>query len=746
MNKYYKWKVLLIVAVVAFSIWKAYPPQEKINLGLDLQGGMQLLLQVELDKVPVDAQKDATERAVGVIRNRIDEFGVREPVITKQGRDQVVVQLPGVTDRDRAKDIVAKTAHLEFRLVSDNSDLLQKAQAGTAPEGYELKEMKEKNGGTTQELVSKEALLSGDHLTTASVGFGQYGDPIVQLEFDKEGSKLFDNITFQNIGKRLAIVLDGKVHSAPVIRDRIPNGHAQISGNFTNQEASDLALVLRAGALPAPVHIIEERTVGPTLGKDSIEKGVKAGILGTALVFIFMPVYYLLAGFVADIGLLVYVIMVTGSLAVLGSSLTLPGIAGFILSIGMAVDANVLISERMREEMEIGKTARAAISAGYHRAFAAILDSNITTLITSVLLIFLGTGPVKGFGVTLTIGLIASMFSSLVVTRVLFDFLASRNPNLSLKMMKLIGVTNIRFLRGRFFAYGFSIVTLVVGVSSFFLRGQENFGVEFSGGTLIQIGYKSSIHVDTLRKALEKEGIGESSIQPYGEASLNQFVIKTKSSDTKKIEEATRKVSPDVQILKVDQVGPSVSGDLKSKALWAVFWSSIGILIYLAFRFEWKFAMAAVIALLHDTLFTFGVYALSGREINLAIVAAILTIMGYSVNDTIITFDRVRENLKIVRKKSFSEIVELSINQTLGRTLLTSLTVLFGAFSLFFFGGSGINDFAFMLCIGFTIGIYSTIFVASSVLVDWSGKGGVSAPSQPKVNPNPKPQIAGRKK
>ena len=743
MDKFYKWKVLLIVVLAGLSIWKAWPPKEKINLGLDLQGGMQLLLQVETDKVPAEARRDATDRVVEIVRNRIDEFGVREPVISKQGKDQVVVQLPGVTDRGRAREIVGKTAHLEFRLVSDNSELIKKADEGKAPEGYELKEMKNSSGGTNSVLVSKEVLLTGDHLTTASVGFDQYGQAIVQLQFEKEGAKIFDKITFENVGKQLAIVLDGKVHSAPVIRDRIPNGQAQISGNFSADEASDLALILRAGALPAPVRIIEERTVGPTLGHDSIEKSVRAGALGTLLVFLFMPGYYLLAGLIADIGLVVYMLLVTGSLALFHSSLTLPGIAGFILSIGMAVDANVLISERMREELQTGKTPRAAISAGYHRAFSAILDSNLTTLITSLLLFFFGTGPIKGFAVTLSFGLIASMFSSLTVTRVIFDFLAKNNPNLNLKMNRLIGVTDFRFLRGRFFAYGFSLLTLVVGISTFFLRGRENFGVEFTGGTLIQVGFQKPVESAAFRRALEKAGVKDPSLQFYGDPSQNQFIVKTAAADSKKIEQAASAAAgKDFQVLRVDEIGPTVSGDLKTKALWAVFWSSAGILVYLAFRFEWQFALAAVAALLHDTLFTFGVYALSGREINLPIVAAILTIMGYSVNDTIITFDRVRENLRVVRKKTFSEIVELSINQTLGRTILTSLTVLFGAFSLFLFGGSGISDFAFTLCIGFTIGIYSTVFVASALLVDWKSKPAVKpapAPAPAAAKPKAKP-------
>ena len=717
MDKYYRWKVLLVIAVVALSIWKFYPPQEKISLGLDLQGGMQLLLQVELDKLPPEHREDATDRVVEVIRNRIDEFGVREPVINKQGAEHVVVQLPGITDRERAKEIVGKTAHLEFKIVSDDAELLKEAAAGTVPEGYEYKEYKGP-GGNMPILLEATPVLTGDHLTSASVGFDQYGQPIVQLQFDDEGGKIFDRTTFQNIGKQLAIVLDGKIHSAPVIRDRIPNGQAQISGNFTNEEASDLSLVLRAGALPAPVIIIEERTVGPTLGRDSIEKGIKAAFFGTLLTFIFMPVYYLLAGFIANIGLVVYIVMVMGMLAGLGSSLTLPGIAGFILSIGMAVDANILISERIREEMSLGKNARASVSAGYHQAFSAILDSNVAVFITAVILFFSGTGPIKGFAVTLGLGQIASMFSSLTVTRVVFDFVTKRNPNLKLKMMNWFGTTHFRFLKGRLLAYGFSVLTVGIGITAFWLRGQENFGVEFTGGTMVQVGFQQPVETSTLREALEKEGVASPAVQLYGEAAEHQFVIRTREADSKKVEKAVASLGQ-FEILRVDQVGPAVSADLKTKALWAVFWSSLGILVYVGIRFQWKFAMAAVIALLHDVLFTFGVYALSGREINLPTVAALLTIMGYSVNDTIVIFDRVRENMRGgVRKKTFAEIVELSINQMFVRTQFTSLNVLFGAFALLLFGGGGINDFAFTLCVGFAIGVYTTLFLAPAILVD----------------------------
>lgn len=720
MDKYYKWKVLLIVAATAFCLWKAYPLQEKINLGLDLQGGMQLLLQVDMDKVPDDAKKDVADRVVEIVRNRIDSFGVKEPDISKQGSSQVVVKLPGMTDRDRARDIVGKTAFLEFRLVSEDVDLIKKASEGQVPEGYEYKKVKSEMGDDML-LVSKEALLTGSHLTTASVGFDNYGGAMVQLSFDDEGAKIFDRATFQNIGKRLAIVLDGTVHSAPVIRDRIPNGRAQITGNFKAAEASDLALVLRAGALPAPVSVIEERTVGPGLGKDSIEKSVKAAIFGVIFVFLFMPVYYLLPGVVAAIGLVFYIIFMVGSLAALGATLTLPGIAGFILSVGMAVDANVLISERMREEVMAGKGSRAAMSAGYHKAFSAILDSNLTTLITSALLFIFGTGPVQGFAVTLSVGILASMFSAIVVTRVIFDHMAKNNPNVNLHMNQLFKKTNIQFLKGRLLAYGFSIITVGIGIAAFTMRGAANYGVEFTGGTLVQLGFENAVDMGSLRTALEKEGLKGLTIQRYGEAKENQVIVKMSGNETSRVEKAIRSVTGEkgCEILRVDQIGPSVSKDLTEKALWAVLWSAVGILIYLAWRFEWKFALAAVAALFHDTIFTFGIYALSGREINLPTIAAVLTIMGFSVNDTIVTFDRVRDNMKLMRKTPFSEIVTLSINQTLSRTFLTSFTTILVTLALFLFGGAGINDFAFAMLIGFGVGIYSTIFVATSLVVDW---------------------------
>mgnify|MGYP000863155741 CR=1 FL=1 len=717
MDKNYKWKVLFVISLFAFAVWKCYPLDQKIKLGLDLKGGMQLVLQVDMSKVPENQREDVTERVAEVVRNRIDEFGVVEPEISTQGKDQVVVKLPGITDRERAIQIAGRTAHLEFRLVSDDVNLSSQLEKGVAPKGFEVKKVKDATM-EDQLLVSKEAVLTGEKLTNAAVGFDQYGKPMVELSFDKDGAKIFDRVTFQNIGRRLAIVLDGVVHSAPVIRDRISGGNAQISGGFTNEEAKDLALVLRAGALPAPVKIIEERTIGPSLGRDSIEKSVKAGLFGLAAVVIFMCVYYQLCGLIASVGLLFYTVVVLGAMGMMGATLTLPGIAGFILSIGMAVDANVLIFERIREEVALGKGSRAAVSAGYHKAFSAIFDSNITTLITSAILFIFGTGPVQGFAVTLSIGIVASMISALVVTRVIFDFLTSRNANLKLSMLNFFKKTNIPFLKGRFFAYGFSIIVLGIGIASYVMRSSESYGVEFTGGTFTQLKFEQTVDVAKFREELAKENVGSFSLQQVGIDAENVYAVKFAGHEVVPVENAAKRLAVPYQVQRVDLVGPSVSADLQKKAMLAVLWSCIGILIYVAFRFKFQFSFGAVVALVHDAIFAFGIFMLTGHEINLPIVAALLTIIGFSVNDTIVTFDRLRDNMKIMRKESFMEIVNLSVNQTLGRTILTTATVVFSTSCIYFFGGSEIKDFAFILLLGFGVGIYSTVFVASAIVVD----------------------------
>ena len=380
-----------------------------------------------LEKAEVDKIKDySVEQAVQVIRNRIDQFGVSEPLIQRQGADQILVQLPGITDPDRAIDLIGKTAQLKFHIVDDTVSA-QDAQSGNLPFDDMLlfsKEYDKVTGKLKTEIpyvLKRDAVLTGEYLTDAEVRISsQFNEPYVLIKFDSAGSKIFDEVTGENVGKRLAIVLDNNVYSAPVIRERISGGEAQISGNFLMDEAKDLAIVLRAGSLPAPVNVLENRTVGPSLGFDSVSKGIKAAVIGIALVILFMLFYYRLSGIVANIALVLNFILILGAMAIFGATLTLPGIAGIILTIGMSVDANVLIFERIREEIRIGRTPLNAIEAGYEKAMSTILDANITTLIAALVLFQFGTGPIKGFAVTLSIGILASMFTAIFVTRTIF--------------------------------------------------------------------------------------------------------------------------------------------------------------------------------------------------------------------------------------------------------------------------------------------------------------------------------------
>jgi preprotein translocase subunit SecD len=506
------WKLVLVLAVVVAAVIYMLPtlkpelwPHKTINLGLDLQGGMHLVLEVDTGKAvegtvervsqeireqlkkqrlrnisvrnegsrissqvkeeenvskfkelldddfrdlrKIDEstnngvysivlgltesdreqiEKLAVDQALETIRNRIDQFGVAEPDIRRQGENRILIQLPGIKDTQRAKDLIGKTALLEFKLVDDTASL-DEAMRGDIPPGREILYQVEENPETqrttkTPYLLEKRTLITGASLTDARVQIdSQFNEPYVSINFDKKGARIFERITDKNVNKRLAIVLDNNVYSAPVIQEKISGGQARITGRFTTDEARDLAIVLRAGALPAPVNVLEERTVGPSLGADSINKGLLSMCIGGLLVVIFMVIYYKIAGLIANMALVLNILLIGAGLAGFGATLTLPGIAGIILTIGMAVDANVIIFERIREELALGRTPGAAIDAGYNRATLTILDANVTTLIAALVLFQFGTGPVKGFAVTLSLGVIASLFTALILSRLIFE-------------------------------------------------------------------------------------------------------------------------------------------------------------------------------------------------------------------------------------------------------------------------------------------------------------------------------------
>jgi len=725
-------KSVLILAVMGVCVYFTFPLNKRINLGLDLKGGMHLLLKVDTAKLEGKAKEDAADRALEVIRNRIDQFGVREPSIQRQGEDEIVVQLPGVTDRERAIDLIGKTALLEFKLVSLDAEKIKAAIAGTVPEGFELKYSEDDKEPL---LLESKAIMTGDTLTSAEVSFSQsqFNEPVVSLKFNPEGAKKFAEITAANVGRRLAIVLDGKVQSAPNIREAIPSGEAVISGRFAIEDAQDLALVLRVGALPAPMYIEEERTIGPLLGQDSINKGVRSTLIGCALVLGFMAVYYLLAGLIADVALSLNLIMILGGLGLLpvlfpgvSATLTLPGIAGIALSLGMAIDANVLINERIREELKAGRNLRLAIANGYDRAFSAIFDSNLTTLIAAFLLFQFGTGPIRGFAVTLTIGLIASMFTAIVVTRTIFEILLGLGIiKNSLPMLQLIKETKLDFIGKRRIFYAISVIVIITGLVFYFKRGKEAYGIDFAGGQLQEYSFKTPPSVDKVREILKELNLADASIQQFKD-NPNAVLIRTLEDRNQAITAKLKEVFPeqDIQILRIERVGPVAGSHLKTKAIYALIWSLVGILIYVGFRFKHiNFAAAGVIALLHDVLVALGALAITGRQIDLLSVTAFLTIAGYSINDTIVIYDRVRENIRLYRKLNLLELINLSVNQTLSRTLLTSGATLLVVLAIFFYGGEVLSNFAFCLIVGFISGVYSTIYIASPLVLAWSKKG-----------------------
>ncbi len=721
----FRWRIPLVLIVIALSSWFAFPLQQRISLGLDLQGGMHLVLRVDTDKVPPEARgRDVTGIAIEIIRNRIDQFGVREPLIQREGADHILVQLPGVTDRERALNLIGRTALLKFQLVSDNQRLLQQAIDGRVPSGHELSG--DESGGPL--LLETDGALTGTILTDAWVEAGEMGLPEVSFRLNKEGARAFGMLTGSNVGKRLAIVLDGKVQSAPTIQSRITDS-GRITGRFTREQAHDLAIVLRAGALPAPIVLEEERTVGPTLGRDSIRAGLLASACGGLLVVLFMVAYYRLAGLIAVFALALNLLIILGTLGYLHATLTLPGIAGMILTLGMAVDANVLINERIREELKVGRPLSLAIDAGYEKAFSAIFDSNFTTIISALFLYWFGTGSIRGFATTLITGLVASMFTAIFVTRIFFDLLLASGRLKTLPMMHLIRETNVDFIGKRYIAYAITGLLTVAGAVAFVQRGSQRYGLDFTGGLQQQYRFSKPLAADELRATLSKVGLGHAVIQEFG--TPTEWLIRTPDTTEAGIQQAMERTREALtadfgqahapELSRLEHVGPTVGAVLRQKAWLAMAWSMVGIMLYVAVRFRnFEFGLAGVIALIHDVVMAVGLLCLIGRPVDLLIVVALLTIAGYSINDTIVVYDRVRENLRLARKKpGLADVINLSVNQMLGRTILTTLTVILEVLALYFFGGEVLHDFAFCLLVGFISGVYSTVYIASPFVITW---------------------------
>ena len=782
---------------------------DEAKLRNNIKSGDVNLTDVEVQNQVNNILRDADARAIEVMRNRIDMLGVNEPVIQGGKNHRITIQLPGISadQRDAAEKSIQSAAFLEFKLVhKQNDQLVDKLFAsGRQPEGYltaedgrsfkrapnyndlvkdaeyanrlslfevpdpryafMLERAQNANGQVSYRpvFVLRKAELTGEALSSASVEIeSMTGRVHVSLVFNAKGTTEFAKLTKSysprgsrnkdsDVGRQLAIVLDDTLYSAPVLKCEIPNGRAVIEGNFSWSEAAVLRNILNAGSLPAPMKILEKRSVESTLGADAVRSGLNAGIIATLLVAFFMAAYYFFCGMVANVALFLNLFLMPAGLIMTASVLaifvkdaavskhaldlpviTMPGIAGIVLSLGMAVDANVLIFERMREEFALGKSVGASVAAGYDRAFSAIFDSNITTILTGVILFILGTGPIRGYAITLCAGIIISMFTALVVTRLIFNATMDETRVKPFKMLQFMKNANYNFLKYAKLTGFASLAVIVVSLAIFFGRAFKTptqvLAVDFTGGASMTYSYEKKADIGAVRKIVE-EVVNDAAIQyqssPDGTGNL--LLVKTgtmkigEKNSSQVVADALAKGLPEskFKLAGEEDVGPEVGSDLKRAAQWSILASLIGILIYVSVRFEFGFALGGVVALAHDAFITLGIYSLCGRQVSLTIVAALLTIVGYSINDTIVIFDRIREDMRKDPKMDFKTLCNLAVNKTLSRTILTSLTVLISTAVLFIFGGGAINDFALAMLIGLIAGTYSTIFVATPVMLAW---------------------------
>ncbi|MGK7652815.1 protein translocase subunit SecD [Roseovarius sp. B08] len=665
-------------------------------------------------------QEDAVARSIEVIRNRIDEAGVAEPSIQSMGRDRILVQMPGIEDPAGLRALLGATAELTFHRVvpADTEGALTLTEAG----GVEIS------------VVARPA-LDGELLADASATFDpESGAPLVQFRFDTEGARTFGELTQDLVGQRFAIVLDGEVISAPVIQEPILGGSGVISGAFTVEETTRLAALLSAGALPVPLEIIEERTVGADLGADAIAMGLWTGLAGFALIAVMMMALYGAWGAVATAALLINVALTVAALVLLGATLTLPGIAGLILGMGLAVDANVLINERIREEARGGRRAASAVHAGFDRAYRAILDSNLTSLIATVLLFWLGSGPVRGFALTMGIGIVISLFTAVAVVRAAMDIhlrtwkLKTFEIRPLFRFLASETTPSFRFMRARVAALAVSLVLSVASIGLFIAPGL-NYGVDFRSGALIEARSDAPADLSALRASVQGLNLGEVSLQEsHGGRSILIRVEEQPGGEAaqtavaKEVRSIVSEVSPSAEIDRTEIVGPRVSDELAVAGLIAVAVASLAMLIYIWVRFDWPYAVGAIATLVLDVTKVVGFLALTGLDFGLTAIAALLTLIGYSVNDKVVVYDRMRENTDRHPDMPLRTLIDLSINQTLARSLYTSGTALLAMLPMAIWGGTAVQSFAIPMIFGILVAALSSIFIAAPILLligDW---------------------------
>ncbi|MGJ9423458.1 protein translocase subunit SecD [Aeromicrobium sp. CF3.5] len=731
MTKAPLWRAVAAFAAIAIALLLALTSSAR--LGLDLRGGTQIVLETR-DSDRVEADAEATDRARDVLRGRVDALGVTEPTIARSGENRIIVELPGLQDPREAAEVIGQTAQLTFH------EVLAPASPGVEPEEGQVVLPDE----TGQDLLLGAPLLDGNGVGDAAAAsdaqaLGQWS---VNVDFNNQGADgwrqlVADACANPAAGNRVAIVLDEQVISSPgVVQQLCQSGggsSTSITGDYTQETADDLAVLIKGGALPVPVDIIEQRTVGPTLGASAIDASVEAAIIGIALTGLFIVFVYRLVGLMATFALSAYALLAYGMLVWLGATLTLPGLAGFVLAIGLAIDANVLVFERAREEYAAKESGnlQASLETGFNKAWTAILDSNVTTLLAAGLLFFFASGPVKGFGVTLSIGVVASMISALVIARVLTDFLVRRSfvknrPGLT----GLAGTGRIRrwldengpdIMRRSGTWIVVTLVVAVVSIGGVVLRGLD-LGVEFTGGRLLEYSTATPVDPEAARDAVSEAGFPRAVVQSSsgdGESeNISVRVDEVSNDEAVTIEQAIGEVAGgDVTKERDELIGPSLGEELRNKALIAFGIAIAAQMLYLAWRFRWTFALAAVLSMSSVVLTVVGTFAWWGKPIDGVFLAAVLSIIGLAVNDTIVVFDRIREHRSRDQGRPLRKVVNEAILQTIPRTVNTGLGAMFILAALAVLGGDSLTDFAIALLIGLGVGIISTVFTASALAV-----------------------------
>lgn len=670
---------------------------------------------------------NAMQVATEVIRKRIDEMGTREPTVIRQGANRIVVQVPGLQDPTELKNLLGQTAKLEFKLVDTTASPADIAR-GIAPIGSELVPYPDNPMGQPVIAVKRQVMVSGDELIDAQQSYDQRSNaPVVTIRFNGSGSNKFARTTQQNVNKPFAMILDGKVLSAPNINEPILGGSAQISGNFTVQTANQLAIALRSGKLPVALKVVQESTVSPELGADSIKAGITASVLAVVLVAVFMFLAYGRWGVYANLAVTINVLVILGVMGMLNATLTLPGIAGFVLTIGTAVDANVLIYERIREEVRRGRGVVQAIEFGYKEASRTIFEANVTHAIAGGIMLVLGSGPIKGFAIVLLIGIATSVFTAVTFTRLLATTWLRRKRPTKIRMGPLRIVpdnTNIGFVRVRHIAFIVTALLTVAAVVSTARHGL-NLGVDFVGGVSIEEKFATPPPLDEVRATVNALGLGETTLQQLGDANTVSIRLPLPDSSdpgatnivVEKVKAALAAKFPGATFSNYSTVSGKVSGELIENGVLAVLLAIIGIAIFSWFRYEWQFGISTAVAIIHDVLMTLGFFAITQMVFDLNIVAAVLTIIGYSINDKMVIDDRIRENMRKYRKMEMKELIDLSVNETLPRTVMTSVTILLALGALLIFGGHVLRGFTAAMMLGIVVGTYSSVYVSSSLLI-----------------------------